>query len=135
MNYMYVAPPHQVSMEDPVGMEIVDSIQYLVEQGLHHTLGDLYWRSSATFDSAMELNYVLEWKGRRREGGRGRRQRGNGVGERERRKLLRGKEKGGGRGEEGRWGRGDTCKCVYMYMYIGPGRREKGKGEKERSHR
>ena len=81
-------------MQDPVGMEIVNSVQYLEEQRLHHTLGHLHRRPPATFYSTVELNYVL--------GGRGGREReGGGGGER---KEAEGREREGG-GERGGRGR------------------------------
>ena len=50
---------NQISVENPVGVEIVNSVQNLVEQRLHHTLGHLYWRFLATLYSSVELDDVL----------------------------------------------------------------------------
>ena len=50
---------NQISVENPVGVEVVNSIQNLVEQRLHHALGHLYWRLLATLYSSVELYDVL----------------------------------------------------------------------------
>ena len=49
----------QVSVQDPVGMEVVDSIQDLEQQGLHHALGHLHSRLLASFDCTVILDDVL----------------------------------------------------------------------------
>ena len=46
-------------MQHPVGMEIVDSIQDLEQQGLHHALGYLHSRLLASFDCTVILDDVL----------------------------------------------------------------------------
>ena len=53
---------HQVSVEHPVGMEVVDSIQYLVQQRLHHALGHLHRVLLAPLDRTVVLDDVLRRK-------------------------------------------------------------------------
>ena len=49
-------------MEHPVGMEVVDSIQDLEQQGLHHTLGHLHRVLLASLDGTVVLDDVLRKK-------------------------------------------------------------------------
>ena len=58
-NQHQLATADQVSVEHPVGMQVVYSIQDLVEQRLHHALGYLYSRLLPCFDSPMILDDVL----------------------------------------------------------------------------
>ena len=53
---------HQVSVEHPVGMEVVDSIQDLVQQRLHHALGHLHRVLLASLDRTVVLDDVLRRK-------------------------------------------------------------------------
>ena len=53
---------HQVSVEHPVGMEVVDSIQYLVQQRLHHALGHLHRVLLAPLDRTVVFDDVLRRK-------------------------------------------------------------------------
>ena len=58
---------HQVSVRHPVGVQVVDAIQYLVHEALHHTLGNHYL---TCFDCSVIFDDVLNVK--TREEGRGR---------------------------------------------------------------
>ena len=47
-------------MQDPVGMEVVDAVQYLIEETFDHTLGSLNGRLLAPLDGSVELYDVLK---------------------------------------------------------------------------
>ena len=105
-------------MKDPVGVEIVDPVQDLIEQGLDHALWHLDLRLLASLYGSVELYDVLG----KREGMEGERRGGWGR-EREGKKRIkreiaeRGREGGKwrvkrGRGGDGEWresrGRGEV---------------------------
>ena len=62
---------HQVSVQNPVGVQVVDAIQYLVHEALHHTLGNHYLTLLACLDCSVIFDDVLNVK--TREGGGGER--------------------------------------------------------------
>ena len=62
---------HQVSVQHPVGMQIVDSIQYLVHETLHHTLGNHNLTLLACLNCSVIFDDVLNVKTREGGGGGG----------------------------------------------------------------
>lgn len=50
---------NQVSVQHPVGVEVVNSIKDLEQQGLHHALGYLHSGLFACFDCTVVLDDVL----------------------------------------------------------------------------
>jgi len=59
MNINYSNEPHQVSVQDPVGVQIVDAVQDLVEQRLYHPTGQLE-RLLIGLGGSVELDDVLQ---------------------------------------------------------------------------
>ena len=50
---------YQVSVQYPVGMEVVNAVKDLVEQGLHHAFGHLNLSLLPGFDCPVILDNVL----------------------------------------------------------------------------
>ena len=51
-------PAYQISVEHPVGVEVMDAVQDLVEQGFHHSPGQLQGLLVG-LGRSVELDYVL----------------------------------------------------------------------------